>query len=885
MISINVKFWAKTTEKGLPGISVHDHCLNVGCVAEAIIASLPANVRSLLPCGAATLAALHDVGKICPGFQAKCDAWIHKNGLVQAAISGQWKLGCETDHAKVSQWTLQQVFNSDEDLFGWAMAMGAHHGRIKGQRLTKHNLSGSTGDAEWNESRQTLARELVTRFGTLPAQAPGEATLWWLAGLVTVADWIGSDETWFPPDGSLADDQRNAQAAAALNGIQWRSAALQPGLTFAELFPGFTATPLQRAAFEQITRPGAYLIEGAMGCGKTEAALAAAYRLIAAGHAGGLYFALPTQTTSNKIHERVERFLRRIEARPHDLRLAHGSAWLREDFHLPALSASFTSAVSPNPHANEGGEDESFVARDHVRAARSWFASGKRALLSSFGVGTVDQALLGIVAAKHFFVRQFGLAGKVVILDEIHTYDLYTGTLLDRLVKRLRELRCTVLILSATLTSRRRQELLRAASAQPVADGNAYPLLTLAPEGENTRPLPFPADEPKEIHISTTTDSDSAIAALCLERAETGQCVLWIRNTVDDAQATYRLLKNGNRQDGPTVGLLHARFPLWRRQKLEDFWLEALGKDSSSRPSGCVLVATQVVEQSVDIDADFLVTDLAPTDMLLQRIGRLWRHQRPNRAGRPEVLIHTGGLTEVNCRAGSADDLKTLLGRSAFVYAPYVLLRTFEIWNPRSQIVLPADIRLLLEATYAKPAEDEPPGWIELHRDLENRCDKLRNAAVSSALVLRQPALADEEGVQTRWNDRPTVQLLLTTAPPAALPVHTIRLPLADGTEALIPDFRFDLNAARALHRNLVRIPMWVAKNLASTVPEWLSRLVSQRAALGVVRATDGAILFGELESGMTWHPDEGVMLPRRSKNNSPPSTSTPKFDDDESFD
>jgi CRISPR-associated endonuclease/helicase Cas3 len=850
-------------------------------VAQAIIATLPANVIALLPAGAVTLAALHDVGKICPGFQAKCDEWIHENGLVQAAIGGRWKLGCETDHAKVSQWTLQQLFNDDEDLFGWAMAVGAHHGRIKGQRLTKLNLSGSVGDAEWLESRQTLVRELVARFGALPAQTPTEAILWWVAGLITVADWIGSDETWFPPDGTLADDQRHGRATAALNGIQWHSAALRPSLTFAELFPGFNATALQHAAFEQIKRPGVYLIEGAMGCGKTEAALAAAYRLIANGHAGGLYFALPTQTTSNKTHERVEQFLRRIEASPHDLRLAHGSAWLREDFHLPVLSASFR----PKPPANERGEDESFVAGDHVRAGRSWFASGKRALLSSFGVGTVDQALLGIVAAKHFFVRQFGLAGKVVILDEIHTYDLYTGTLLDRLVKRLRELRCTVLILSATLTSRRREELLRAANAQPVADGNAYPLLTLAPEGENTRPLPFSADYPKEIHVTTTTDSEATIAALCLERAEGGQCVLWIRNTVDDAQATCRLLKNGNRQDGPPVGLLHARFPLWRRQKLEDFWLEALGKDSSSRPRGCVLVATQVVEQSVDIDADFLVSDLAPTDMVLQRIGRLWRHQRPNRAGRPEVLIHTGGLTEGNCRAGSSADLKALLGRSAFVYAPYVLLRTFEIWNPRSQILLPADIRLLLEATYAKPAEDEPRGWIELHRDLENRCDKLRNAAVSSALVFRQPALADEEGVQTRWNDRPIVQLLLATAPPAALPGHNIRLPLADGTEARIPDFPFDLNAARALHRNLVRIPASVAKNLTTTVPDWLSRLVSVRAALGVVRATDGAILFGELESGMTWHPDEGVTLPRRSKNNSQPSTSTPKFDDDESFD
>jgi CRISPR-associated endonuclease/helicase Cas3 len=613
---------------------------------------------------------------------------------------------------------------------------------------------------------------------------------------------------------------------------------------------------LQQAAFEKITEPGTYLIEGAMGCGKTEAALAVAYRLIAQGHAGGLYFALPTQTTSNKIHERVEKFLRRIEVRHHDLRLAHGSAWLQEDFHLPALSPSLRLATSPKVRAQNGPEEESLTARDHVQAGRSWFASGKRAL-----------------------------AGKVVILDEIHTYDLYTGTLLDKLVKRLRELNCTVLILSATLTARRREELLRAANARPVVDGNAYPLLTLAPKAGDTVPVPIPAEEPKEIHINTTSDDDQAIAAHCLDRAESGQCVLWIRNTVDEAQATYRLLKSATFQGGPPVGLLHARFPLWRRQERENFWLEALGKYSANRPRGCILVATQVVEQSVDIDADFLVTDLAPTDMLLQRIGRLWRHRRPNRAGRPEVLIQTSGLNAENYRFQSAAEAKPLLGPSQFVYAPYVLLRTFQLWHDQSSIILPADIRPLLEATYAEPAKDEPSGWIELNRELETRRQKLRDSALNATSVLRQPALNDEEGVQTRWNDRPTIQLLLATTAPVTLPDKTIRLTLADGTVTLIPNFRFDVKTARALHCNLVRLQKWAVKNLADSVPEWLARFVSQKAVLGIVRDTDGAILLGEAETGLTWHPDEGIVISRHLKPSSPSSTKTPEFDYNEPYD
>jgi CRISPR-associated endonuclease/helicase Cas3 len=556
--------------------------------------------------------------------------------------------------------------------------------------------------------------------------------------------------------------------------------------------------------------------------------------LISNNQASGLYFALPTQITSNKIHERVEAFLRPVEIDPLQVRLAHSSAWLHEDLYVPKV-------------------DE----------ALSWFASSKRALLCPFGVGTVDQALLGIVAAKHFFLRQFGLAGKVVILDEIHTYDLYTGTLLDKLVEQLRQLGCTVLILTATLTSRRREQLLQAANAQPVVAENAYPLLTFAPEGETPTAVRLAADPPKEFRVSIANASDDDLATLCLERGAAEQCVLWIRNTVADVQSSFRLLKNATRQCGPLIGLLHSRFPLWRMEELESFWWNSLGKSSTSRPPGCVLVATQIVEQSVDIDADFLVTDLAPTDMLFQRMGRLWRHERPERKGKPSILINSLGLTIDNYRCSSANDLKARLGRNRRVYAPYVLLRTFENWIHRSRIELPSGIRTILEATYSDPSADEPDGWNQLRRELQARTDKLRDRALSAALVLRQPALADEEGVQTRISDTPTVQILLASADPVRSPSGgTIYLPMVDGTDALIPNFRFDLAAARAIHRNLVRMPAWTLEGVSSTSPEWLSRLVSQNAVLGFVRE-NGAIFVDQSDSGMTWHRDEGVTLPR----------------------
>jgi CRISPR-associated endonuclease/helicase Cas3 len=161
-------FWAKTLN-GERGISVRDHCLNVGHVAHALLGRLAPAVVPLVPNGAATLAALHDVGKISPGFQAKCDRWIELNNLEKEAA--RLKMGCETDHAKVSQLAMQQVLG-DEDLFSLAVVVGADHGVIKGARITKNKLNGSVGDESWNRARLALADEMVSHFGPLACSAP-----------------------------------------------------------------------------------------------------------------------------------------------------------------------------------------------------------------------------------------------------------------------------------------------------------------------------------------------------------------------------------------------------------------------------------------------------------------------------------------------------------------------------------------------------------------------------------------------------------------------------------------------------------------------------------------------------------------------------------------
>jgi CRISPR-associated endonuclease/helicase Cas3 len=237
------------------------------------------------------------------------------------------------------------------------------------------------------------------------------------------------------------------------------------------------------------------------------------------------------------------------------VRLAHSSSWLVDTEPAPKLYAASPDA--------EG--------REHVRVGRSWFASAKRSLLATFGVGTIDQALLGIVAAKHFFIRQFGLAGKVVILDELHTYDLYTSTLIDELVRRLRELQCTIIILSATLTKRRRRQLLGLADAEPVSE--AYPLISgIAPSQIERTCAPPPS---KTIQIRKVSRSLPVQEAI--DRASHGECLLWIRNTVDEAQETYRTLKSSSVEGGPGIALLYSRFPFFRREQLENEWMDKLG--------------------------------------------------------------------------------------------------------------------------------------------------------------------------------------------------------------------------------------------------------------------------------------------------------------------
>jgi len=847
-------YWAKTTSDGRPGISVFEHMLNVGCVASCLAEIAPEllmlfRIRSE---EIGVLAALHDLGKISPGFQRKCVVWLQENDLVRIARNGVWDTAMEPNHGRVTQATVQPFLvdhgMSPDTAQYIAAILGGHHGRLqalpdtRGLRVTK-GITEETSGIDWTKARDSIASDIVEAFnGDLSNVDLAETSpsLWWLAGLTTVADWIGSDESFFCPMGGLADIDRPRIAKSAVEAIGFGAPNISKGLTFADLFKSPEwAEPepndMQIKAAATITTPGVYVIEAPMGTGKTEAALWAAYGLLAADKARGIYFALPTQATSNRMHLRMEEFVKRIAPNSRRTRLIHSNSWLMEstlDYH-PASS----------------GKLKTF---DDARVGYDWFASAKRALLASFGVGTVDQALLGVVAAKHFFVRHFALAGKIVILDEVHSYDLYTGTLIDRLVDALMGLGCTVIILSATLTGKRREEIV-SLGAEDTDDPAKLPYPIITGSTIDGEPVQIPANPPPPRDVAVEFLKLERATANAVELASHGGVILWICDTVDAAQDTCRELSKQS-EGRFLVGLLHSRFPFWRREELENEWMERLGKKNTSR-CGSILVSTQVVEQSVDLDADLLITELAPTDMLLQRIGRLWRHERGDRpTDSPRVCILEEDQPLDDYLQMDAKTIVQALGGKANVYAPYVLLRSLKVWKDLSHIMLPLQIRSLIEATY-KDSNDEPEAWRELF-DKRFATELGKKFMAARNCNLWQPALDDKEGVQTRLDEVPTVAVVLCTS------ANNKNAQFIDGQNALVGGDDFLFATAQAIHRNLVKVPLYAFEENAISSYEPFRLYLYENQTLGLVQ-DDGEIFVKGLKQNilLRWSVEFGLEI------------------------
>jgi CRISPR-associated endonuclease/helicase Cas3 len=570
--------------------------------------------------------------------------------------------------------------------------VAAHHGFLipspEAQQVAVFTLP-----EPWPSSIVAVADDLLSALNpgdavpNLADDKAGRAALFfWLAGLCATSDWIGSNVEYFShsrPWTSAPEffTQSRVLARSALDRIGFEAkrapavASASRALALA-LQPGMQPRPLQQAVIDllcgRLQLPQLLVVEAPMGEGKTEAAFAIDAWIRGRDASRGVYFAMPTQATSNALFARVAAYLARLyPGEVVELQLAHGSATL-ESMHTRLRDVGY-------------GDSDGSVK------ASAWFAGHKRTLLASNAVGTVDQGIVAVLNARHHFVRLFGLADRVVVVDEVHAYDAYTGGLIERLVAWLQQNGCTVVLMSATLPRERLLSLARAFGAEQPPPQADYPRVTIVgPEG--VAAASFQACRQQDIAVECCGADPDQVAALASTLAAAGAAVLVVANTVNRAQRIYGAL-------GPATAtrrrLFHARFPMEDRLTIENDVIARFGPQGHDR-AGWVVVATQVAEQSLDVDFDVLVSDMAPVDLLLQRGGRIHRHSRADRpvvAATPRIYI--AGL-----------DRSARVEPAAFrpVYEWLPVLRTADALSRMNALHLPDDIDRLVQQIYGRDA-------------------------------------------------------------------------------------------------------------------------------------------------------------------------------------
>lgn len=656
------------------------------------------------------LCAAHDVGKAMPAFQSKVSAYPpasldtllwDRQALHGLSLPDRSRLQQDTScpHALASLVILQKAgLNRDA-----GAVLGSHHGKppdassvdsLLDRPTLAHPLTKEDKKAWAAAQKEVVAYTLsLSAFSSLE-EVPGlfmQAQVL-LCGLVIMADWIASNEGYFPylsalslPSLSANDLKIRAQEGISRLNLPpyWMAPPdWMAGSLYHERFGNgaFKPNAMQEAVYALAAEtivPGLLIIEAPMGMGKTEAALVAAEIFAQKSGRSGVFFALPTQATSNGIFPRMLHWAQQLSANEaHSIRLAHGRAQFNEDYRRLFEGAT-----------NLAMDDEGL--RVH-----SWFEGSKKALLADFVVGTIDQLLMAALQQKHVMLRHLGLAGKVVIIDECHAYDAYMSQYLKTAVKWLGAYGVPVVILSATLPRQKRQSMVDAylqsdssPSFQLPAD-KGYPLLTYA-QGEEVHSLSLPSAKEDAVIVTLHPLAEDQLVQTIRDLLAGGGCLGLVVNTVRRAQQFAALFAEHFGEG--SVRLLHSGLIAPDRAERERLLMSALGKPSphTHRPSLCIAIGTQVLEQSLDIDFDVLITDLCPMDLLLQRLGRMHRHRRE----RPELL------KSASCYVLGMDGDEPEEG-SAAVYGKYLLMRTRQALP--ASLTLPKDIPSLVEAVYGE---------------------------------------------------------------------------------------------------------------------------------------------------------------------------------------
>src|SRR6266567_3795260 len=795
-----LSFWAKSEAEGQdPAFHpVLYHLVDVAAAAEAILEVEASRVQRMaehLGVDAAALTqvmvrlvALHDIGKFSRAFQTKRrDLWPVCLGPIEPRPP-------DVPHDDIGFRLLTddnfEIYPLVAETFpAWrkglvirlVASVAGHHGEPAEEQL-RFDASRVIGPAGAVAAR--AAAEQILRLWDAPVlprldERDVASLSLALAGLAVLADWIGSNRRWFQsvaPGPSLVDyleDHAQPRARQAIREAGLVPVPPAPFSEFRELFPAIEhPSPVQELA-QNISFPDGpvlVLAEDATGSGKTEAALLLAHRLMKERGARGLYVALPTMATANAMFSRLKAGYRSLFHRSHDpsLVLAHG----RRRFH-----SGFRDIVLDNP--DQIAEPPRSDDPANVPAAAfcaAWIADDRRkAFLADVGVGTIDQALLAVLPSRHQSLRLWGLADRVLIVGEAHAYDAYMARELETLLEFQAALGGSAIVLSATLPNVTRVKIInvfrRGLGQQVLVETAryAYPLVTVVgAQDVCEHPTALKPQLARRVAVTRLEDPAQAVARI-REALAVDAAVLWVRNTVDEAVAAAESF----REAGICEPLLfHARFAMGDRLAIEEEVLRRFGRD---RPQHCrggaLVVATQVVEQSLDLDFDLVISDLAPVDLLIQRAGRLWRHmdRRPRPARplpEPELIV----LAPDPIDRASADWVRRFSPGTAAVYRdPKILWTSIKVLSAAGVIETaeaasleaaePGNVRRLVETVYGTDAPwPVPDAIVAAATKAEGEAHAARSVAGFATLKLedgysRRGPWDDDARVMTRLGD------------------------------------------------------------------------------------------------------------------------------------
>lgn len=817
-------FWAKTGNNHSPthGLSLVQHMLDAGSVAARLWDTWLApglqrrfsehlhlsmeDTRALV----CWLAATHDMGKATPEFTCQYDRQenneyfsAYRKRIRQAKFDLPHDLTVPDKsgvhpHNKYSQSILIHLLTDNKNVEGMprevavtlASISGAHHGIPAGyfsNSLERNILILEQLSPQWHAVWQELYTITLERFGASSAlhqlaqhgQTIPVSVQFCITGFVIMSDWIASNPDFFPMGtfGSAEQEQRARIGWQALGLEQRWTAALDtnPDTPAADLYASRfgwnnpTLRPMQEVVVEaarSMQSGGMMCIEAPMGQGKTEAGLIAAEFLAQATGRTGVAFAAPTQATSNALFDRVVEWVKYQTAdvaqehggpiEPHSMFLGHSKNRFNKSYE--ALSEADIFDESPTP----GRENNRKMLRPGTSLARhSWLSGTKKGLLSSFVVCTIDQVLMTALQARHVMLRYLGLASKVVIIDEVHAYDAYMSKYLSTALYWLGQMNAPVILMSATLPSDIRNELMKSYAkglkigtkplklttySQPTLDLD-YPVIHTLTAEDNGTPKKWKVEQPAEqteIELKLIDDSPESVLNVLEPLANDHGCAAIICNTVGRAQEMHAFL---SKQFGEEhVILTHSRFTATHRAEQEELLVSKLGKkahyseadgENSSRPHRLIVVGTQVIEQSLDLDFDVMITDFAPVDLVLQRMGRLHRHDSRSSSERTPAyrkpVCYMRGVEIF----GSHDEMPRFPNGSTAVYEPMILLSSYAQLLPHfdgEPIRIPADISPLVQKSYQKSMSDEiPKSWADGYMSAEQEYLQNQKNAITRA--------------------------------------------------------------------------------------------------------------------------------------------------------